>query len=146
MFVEVLTVELLRVLGRDLFEGHGDEATPDLPVEINWAVYSAIEAAGKLLILGLFTDEDQLVGYSVNVTDTLLNSAGVSVCQNTALYVEPEARSKGGGLKLMRTTARCAREMGLQRMQITAPASGTLGQVLTGLGYKQAGVVYKKEF
>jgi LmbE family N-acetylglucosaminyl deacetylase len=57
--------------------------------------YEALEAAGVMLSLGLFKD-DELIGYSINIIDRNLHYADLTVCQNDLLYVHPDHRARHG--------------------------------------------------
>lgn len=129
-----------------LLEAHRLELTtnPDLMVlKPRVETYEALEAAGKLLVLGLFEDDD-LVGYSANLIDSNLHYGDLSVCQNDVLFVSQKHRRSRGGLLLIRTTEREARGRGARLMLWHAKPGTALDKLMPALGYRVQDIIHSK--
>lgn len=117
---EVPITELL-AKGRELFvlnhreAGHVLEASYNPPLDIDDAMFVAMDRAGALLALGLFADDNQLVGYSI-ATVYKHPWAAEHVCSVTVIFVESAHRRNGNARHLMDETERRAFERGVARV------------------------------
>lgn len=104
--------------------------------------YLRLEDAGKLLSLGVF-DDDELIGYSVNVVTRNLHY-DLRVCQNDVLYLTPEHRLGPLGLRLIRDTERHAREAGAKIMLWHAKQGTSLDGLLPRIDYQVQEIMYSR--
>lgn len=105
--------------------------------------YLRLEDAGKLLSLGVFDDDDELIGYSVNVVTRNLHY-DLRVCQNDVLYLTPEHRLGPLGLRLIRDTERHAREAGAKIMLWHAKQGTSLDGLLPRIDYQVQEIMYSR--
>ena len=106
--------------------------------------YRAIEDAGQLMILAAFKGY-QLVGYSVNFLLTHPHYAGLTVCQNDIVYVHPDHRNGGFGIRMMKMTEQEGKARGAQMMLWHAKENTPLAEILPRMGYGVQDIVYSKE-
>jgi GNAT superfamily N-acetyltransferase len=107
------------------------------------SVYIAMEEAGVLFILGYFADGD-LVGYSCNIVTPHLHYSGLTVCQNDVLYLDPDHRNGGAGIRLMNATEREGRARDARLMLWHAKDGSLMQIVLERRKYAVQDVVYSK--
>jgi predicted GNAT superfamily acetyltransferase len=105
--------------------------------------YREIEDRGALMSLGVF-DDDEIVGYSVNILAPNLHYADVMMCQNDVLFLREDHRQGTLGLRLMRETERMANERGANMMVWHAKPGTNLDQVLQRFKYDVQDVVYTR--
>jgi len=118
-----------------LLSANQAEVESDIPADLDprLEVYTAVEATGSMLALGLF-DDGEIVGYSINLVTASLHYGGLVECVNDVLYVAPEHRA-GGGLKLIRETETQAAVMGAKFMVWQAKPGTNLDRLLPRRGY-----------
>lgn len=144
--IALASVDEIERHGQDLLRAHAEEAEPDLAEHVSpdWDTYIAGEEAGSLIVLtacngsalpdGLRTNE-VLIGYAVAAVfrsphyDRLF-------CQHDLLYVLPEWRGTGIGLRLIAGLREQARERGCHRLIMHAKVGSTLGAMLPRLGFR----------
>jgi GNAT superfamily N-acetyltransferase len=113
--IRPVTVAELHAHGPRLFAMHHTEVGLDVlpgtsnpPLGIDYLTFAALEAHGLLIALGLFVG-DELVGYAVGpVSRHHLTDARVAAA--CGLFVAPEHRRRGNGLRLMDAFEQAARE------------------------------------
>lgn len=109
-------------------------ASPD------FAAYQAMEAAGALHLVGVFTPN--LVGLASLLVYGLPHYSGRRVCTMESFFVSPAYRDGGTGLKLLRAAEARALELGAAALMVSAPVNGRLAQVLPRSGYRQTNEVF----
>jgi GNAT superfamily N-acetyltransferase len=119
----------------------------------NWPHYYALSEAGLLIVLGAYADRE-LVGYSI---DALVEShphyRGICVGQGDVIYVAPEHREGGVGVRMIQMAdqmiSEWARSIGKRCMRMLHSKSTEAGLALAGLlpklGYVSLETVYSKE-
>lgn len=130
-----------------LFEEHRIElaTNPDLmKLDPDVETYQLIEERGRLLPLGLYTDDGVLIGYSVNIIARNLHY-DLIMCQNDVLYVQRDWRKGATGLRLMRATEDMAREAGCDIMLWHAKQDTNLQHILPRRGYRVQDIIFSKE-
>ena len=109
MFIRPATIdELLSPAGHALFKRHHAEiglavfgTDESAPLDLDTRSWRVADALGQLLMLGVFTDADELVGYAVGcVTNHPMVRTRNVVCSR-ALFLAPEHRKRGLGSKLI---------------------------------------------
>lgn len=106
-------------------------------------VYQSMEDAGVLFILGYFVDGD-LVGYSANFVHPHLHYSGLIYCQNDVLYLDPDHRNGGAGIRLMNATEREARSRDARLMLWHAKDGSNMEHLLLRRKYDVQDVIYSK--
>ena len=109
--------------GRDLIKMHHEEASGlGLPLFLDERVFYTLEEANVLIVLGLFTLQGRLVGYTAG-TVTQHPYADTLVCSAHAIFVHPGYRRCGNGRRLMDTIEHEARARGAITMWHAKPGS-----------------------
>lgn len=111
---------------------------PDIPT------YALLEETNRLLSLGVFNDDGQIVGYSINIIARNLHY-DLLMCQNDILYLQQPYRVGPTGLKLIRATEAHATELGCDLMLWHAKPNTSLDQILPRVGYRTQDIMYSKE-
>jgi GNAT superfamily N-acetyltransferase len=106
--------------------------------------YEAIEDAGSLLALFAY-DEGEIVGYSISFLLPHMHSRGVLVCQNDALYVDPDRRNESFGRRLIQETERIAHERGAKLVTWNARTGTRFEEFMPSIGYSVREIVFSKE-
>lgn len=130
-----------------LFQEHWEEIARNkqlMVLDPHEPSYRAIEDAGQLMILAAFIGE-QMVGYSVNFLLIHPHYAGLTVCQNDIVYVHPDHRNGGVGIRLMKHTEREGKARGAQMMLWHAKENTPLADILPRMGYGVQDIIYSKE-
>lgn len=117
-----------------------------VPLDVDWELFSAREAAGDVFCVGVFDASGAMVGYSVNYLFQHPHYRTVRMCQNDALFLSPTVRGGHVGVQLMNFTATTARSLGAKRMLWHAKKDTTLDRMLAGSkDYIVQDVIYSKE-
>jgi len=106
--------------------------------------YEALEAGGVLFTLLAFKD-DKIVGYSVNFIQNHLHYADLVYGQNDLLYLDPEHRNGGLGIRLIHETEKRIKEKGARMMIWHAKENTALMELMPRLGYGVQDVLFSKE-
>ena len=106
--------------------------------------YALLEELNRLMSLGVFDDNENLVGYSINVLSRNLHY-DLRMCQNDILYLRKDLRVGPLGLKLIRATEAHAKELGCDLMLWHAKPNTSLDKILPRVGYRTQDVMYSKE-
>lgn len=130
-----------------MFEAHWREIalnkqlmalSPDLDA------YGALESSGKLFTLCAH-EGGSLIGYSVNFIANHIHYSDLLVATNDALYIAPEYRRGGIGIKLIRQTEIAARELGARMMSWHAKENTALCALMARKGYGVQDIIFTKE-
>lgn len=105
-------------------------------------MYYALEAAGSISIFGAYVGE-LLVGFLI-VLAPMLPHYGRTVATAESFFVDPDHRSSGAGLELLRRAEKHADEIGSPALLVSAPAGGALEKVLPRVGYEHSNTVFFK--
>lgn len=103
--------------------------------------YGALEDAGLLRSVGAWAD-GKLVGLA-NVLTSRMPHHDKSICVMESLFLHPDHRAGGLGLRLLRAAEALAAETG-DALFVTAPPRGALMRVIRRLGYSSAGATFVK--
>lgn len=138
--------EMQRCAGGLFAEHHAEISThPHLMrVEPDWDRYLALEARGLLLPLAVFAEDEQMVGYSINIMVRHLHYDLVMAI-NDMLFVSKPHRRGRLGLQLIRATEATARAMGAKLMLWPAKERTNLAELCPRLGYRVQDIVFSKE-
>lgn len=107
-------------------------------------MYNAMEQAGLLLFFGAFIN-GKMVGF-VTVLSNIMPHYDKRISIVESIYVAPEHRKSGAGLRLIRHAERVAREISSPGLFMSAPAGSRLEKVLPRLKFRHSNTVFFKEF
>lgn len=131
-----------------LMREHWLEVAKDTGVpepQVNPAIINALQAAGALVTLGVFDDDNTMVGYSLNVLGPPIDFANMIVMQNEGIFVRPEHRGRIA-LRLISESERIAKERGATRAIWHTYMDSRADALFSGLpGYRAFDHPYSKE-
>ena len=131
--------------GYDLLQAHAEEAEPGMASKLapDWPRYQELQEGGNLIILLAWHDHT-LLGYAVAVVFPSAHYARTVICQHDLLYVRPEWRSRGIGLRLIQRLRGEAKARGATDLLMHAKPGSTLEALLPRLGFKAEETVWKE--
>jgi GNAT superfamily N-acetyltransferase len=104
--------------------------------------YEALETAGMLHVFAA-TVEGGLVGF-ISVLVASLPRYGRPIAVSESFFVAKEHRKTGAGLRLLKAAENEARARGCPGLLVSAPADGTLSQVLPRVGFRESSRIFFK--
>lgn len=107
--------------------------------------YADLERAGALLSLVAYDDNNEVIGYSVNIVANHLHYADLRCAHNDVLFIRESHRNSPLGLKLIRETERVAKERGCHLMLWHAKENTALAKILPRTGCKVQEIIFSKE-
>jgi hypothetical protein len=139
---------LERLATADFLEVEVDQAA--VPLEVDWDHYRQIERVGTYRIisarLGL-----RLVGYNSFFINRHSRHRGQTFAMNDVLYLTPDQRRGGAGVRFLRESDRMLKEAGAIKCQYgikehvrLGASRGTVGDLLARMGYRHIETVYAK--
>jgi len=90
-------------------------------------------------------DNGALVGYAMYTIMPDPHSVGQKIAYQDSLYVTPEYRKKGVGIKLIKYTEEKLKYFGVRNITQMVMDTVDFSKVLLRMGYKSTGHVYTKE-
>lgn len=134
-------------LAEPLLRSHWQELATDKELMVlapASEVYEELDRSGTLFVLGLFRDGD-MVGYSANIVHPHLHYSGLIVCQNDVIFVDPDYRNGGDGVRLLAATEREARKRGARLILMHAKPDTPFDALLRRLkGYRVQDVIHSR--
>jgi GNAT superfamily N-acetyltransferase len=130
-----------------LFQEHYEEIARNKEIMVlkpNWPQYYAVEKAGALFI-HVATQDDEVIGYSINFVANHFHYADLKYCQNDVLFIKKEFRGGRLGLRLMKATEKHAKSLGCKLMLWHCKPNTPLNEILPRLNYGVQDVIYSKE-
>ena len=130
-----------------LFQEHYEEVARNkgiMKLKPNWPQYYAVEKAGALF-LHVATQDDEIIGYSINFVANHFHYADLRYCQNDVLFIKKEFRGGRLGLRLMKATEKHAKSLGCKLMLWHCKPNTPLNEIMPRLKYGVQDVVYSKE-
>lgn len=114
----------------DLLAGYAREsALPELGgIDPQWAMYERMESAGVAVLLAAFSD-DVLVGFLVLIV-SVVPHFGRAIASTESIYVAPEHRKSGAGMRLLHEAESIARGTDAVGLYVSAPHGSQLAEVL----------------
>lgn len=129
--------ELLAAYGRESSIHELGQSAPCMQT------YRQMAAAGVFHAIGAFSPE--LVGVATLIVYGLPHYAGRRIASMESIFVAPDARRFGTGLKLLRAAEQCAHELGAMALIVSAPVGGRLAELLPRTsGYRETNRVFTK--
>lgn len=111
----------------------GESVALEGRLEISWETYESLEAVGGCRAFGAFL-RGALVGFSVVVVSQSLRRAGMEAAAES-LFLAPEHRRGGPGLRLLQAARDAALEAGAPGLIVTAPVGSQLERLASAAGY-----------
>ena len=136
------------MIAADFSEVEVDQAA--IPLDIDWNHYAAIEQAGTYRIVSARAGR-RLVGYNSFFLNRHTRHQGTVFAINDVLYLMPQERRGGAGWRFLLETDRMLVEAGVSKVQYgikehvrLGASQGTVGDLLTRMGYRHIETVYAK--
>lgn len=108
--------------------------------------YAEMIGSGALTILGYFK-EDVLVGFISCLVIPTPHYLGRSMVATESIFVHPDHRAGGAGIRLLREAEVFAAVCGAMGLIVAAPAGGKLSKVLASMdNYRLTNEVYIRGF
>jgi GNAT superfamily N-acetyltransferase len=132
----------------DLLTAHWDT----IPLAVDWEQYRWLERHGILRAISM-RQAGQLIGYNVFFVRPTLHYSTSLWAVNDVIYLDPDHRKGMAGVRLIRAAEPMLRGIGVQQVLYHTKmhvhlghgkARGTLGRLLTAMGYNLAEEVYSK--
>jgi len=130
-----------------LFQEHYEEIARNKELMVlkpNWPQYYVVEKAGALFI-HVATQDDEVIGYSINFVANHFHYADLKYCQNDVLFIKKEFRGGRLGLRLMKASEKHAKSLGCKLMLWHCKPDTPLNEILPRLKYGVQDVIYSKE-
>lgn len=130
----------------DLTTANWDSVMPYkdlLPLDPDWERYEALEKMGWLLVLGAFTEDNEMVGYSVGTVSRHMHCREVLYYHNESLFVLP-GHGRAGRDLVEQTEVEVAKR-GARFVCWHAKKGSPLDHLLNGRGYRAEEVLYTRK-
>ena len=112
-------------------------------LNIDWARYGELDAAGKLATF-IAKRDGVIVGYAAFIVQTHIHYQDALVAANSAVYVVPEVRAGRVVLKLLRFAELGLKAQGVQKIYYHVKQTKDFGRLLGHLGYQDVERMYAK--
>lgn len=145
--IRPMSIAQLRDLGGALLKAHYDEVAKNKDVMVldpDWERYLALDAQGALVVLGVFSDDEMLLGYSVGVVSNHLHYSGLTYYHNDVLFLASSARRSHVGIDLIEATERAAGARGARFVCWHAKQGTALDRLLERRGYGVQDIIYSR--
>jgi GNAT superfamily N-acetyltransferase len=109
----------------------------------DWDQYEAMEENGGLLIHAAM-DDDELVGYSVDIIFPSLHYKTKKVCVNDAIYIKPEYRGLSIYSMLLSKVEERLENLGVQSYTVHRKVGSPGNITMMGRDYKNTETVWQK--
>lgn len=142
-----MSIAQLREQGGALLKAHYDEVAKNKDVMVldpDWDRYIALDDAGVLVVLGVFSEDEQLLGYSVGLVTSHLHYRGLTYYQNDVLFLAASARRSHIGIDLIEATERVAGARGARFVCWHAKQGTALDRLLDRRGYGVQDIIYSR--
>jgi len=118
---------------------HRDEA----PLDPDYICAAQLQDSEHLFTVGAF-DDDEMIGYSVNILTPMLHSRDTLAAQNAVLWLRPEYRKGFTGVRLIQFTEAMAKGMGCRILLLSARPDTVMFELLPKLKYDVHETVYSR--
>lgn len=130
----------------ELLEQHREELTTNKDIMVlnpNIEMYKIMEDKGMLFTLALY-DNENIVGYSVNILGNNLHYSDLLISQNDVLFVAKKYRKSTWGLKLIQETEKIAKEKGAKLISWHGKSDTSFSELMPKIGYKIQDITFSK--
>lgn len=128
-----------------LLEQHFEEisANPDIPLEVEYAKYEAMENAGSFI---LFTarEDGALIGYAAYFIAGNLHYSSSKQATQDVLFLRKDKRKGFAGIKLIKFADKVLAENGVQVVYHHVKVAHNFGLILERMGYNKVEYIYSK--
>lgn len=131
---------------KPLLEAHWREIASfqdAIPLDPNFDAYERMEAAGTLVILAARRD-GALVGYSIFFLLPHVHYQTSLFAMNDILYLAPDERANGTGVRLIKQSERVMREHGARLISWHIKPTLDFSPLLERIGYERKEIVMAK--
>ncbi len=143
---EPLSIDVFEREGADLRQVHYEELVlnqEDVKLDMDWDLYKQLEAAGKLLSIGVWEDEI-LIGYALFTVSMHHLFKGLKYACNVGFVIHPDKRQNNLGQRLMKLSEELLRRMGVKKVCISVRGDSSAQRLLKGSGYTHEEEVLSK--
>lgn len=146
--VEFAVEHFADVIGeiKPLLELHYEEIASfkeAIPLDPDYSRYQDLDAAGRLLIITARRD-GVLVGYSIFFMLNHLHYNSTLVALNDIVFLHPDERSGGAGVRLFKESERVVRERGARMVSWHIKPINDFSALLERLGYVRHEIIMAK--
>ena len=143
--LEFLDPSLIKELNA-LIPRHHEESQmwTDMVLDIDWEVFLKIQERGLLAILVCRNPDDDMVGYCFLRKDQDILHKGRTVISTAGIYVNPEYRPNGVGLRLLKSAEEVARDWGGHCIYFSESPGVDLTPLLEHQGYRMFERMFEK--
>lgn len=124
---------------RLLYPAHWAELSHDrdtLPLDVNYAGYETLEAAGALLtVVARF--EGQLAGYHLFILKAPITSQESRVAYGSLIYLKPRFRKGFNGIRFLRYAESACRNAGAKGVYVSSTTRRPFGKLLERMGFNE---------
>lgn len=113
------------------------------PLEPDLGKYAELEKLARLFCI-IARSNGKLVGYSVWITDTHLHYKSSVMAANDVIYVVPEYRQRGLGIRLIKESERLLFAAGVENILFHVKAKKDWSAILQRMGYAVEDVILGK--
>lgn len=106
----------------------------DVPLEVVWPLYYALEKAGSLQVFTV-RREGEIVGYSWFFVRPHPHYKSVMMASNDVLFLRKDARQGWTGVRLIKFAETSLKAMGVNRIAYHLKYDHDFSRILTRLGY-----------
>ncbi len=127
---------------RPLLEKHWKEVAhyQDIPLDVDWARYAALDEVGILKIFTARSDMGQLLGYAIFVVQTNMHYRKSLQAMQDVLFISEQHR--GFGRKFIEWCDDQLRDDGVQAVYHHVKVSHNFGPLLERMGYELIDRIY----
>lgn len=141
VFATEVFAEARRDIG-PLLEAHWKEVAhyPDIPLDVDWPRYDALEYAGLLKIFTARSGQGQLLGYAIFVVQTNMHYRKSLQAMQDVLFISEQHR--GFGRKFIEWCDDRLRDDGVQAVYHHVKIAHNFGPLLERMGYELIDRIY----
>jgi hypothetical protein len=128
-----------------LFVEHGREISPDVPLDIDWDQYYALDVTGVLQVLTARVPTGQLVGYIFVTVARPLNHKQQLWATATMYWLDPVYRQGWTGVRMFKQLVEGCRGMKVDNLISVSVASfsdNRVTKLLQRLGFRPTGTMH----
>jgi GNAT superfamily N-acetyltransferase len=132
--------------GKPLFRKHWEEIARNkeiVPLDPDWEKYLRMEDAGFLHVATV-RDGGKLIGYCIDIVSSHLHYRHDLFSINDVIYVEPDYRGKGVGVRLIKFSLAGLMQIGVSVAHMHMKLDHDFGALMERLGYHEIERIYEK--
>jgi len=120
-----------------IFPDAKEQLNPDLDLYLN-------AEENNLLIFLSLKDKGKLVGYFLGFKTKATHSKDETYVMQDSIFIHPDYRSKGGGIRLIKQLEEECKKMGVARILLCERVNNPIGKIFERVGYAPSEIYYSK--